>query len=84
MAERIDFWRGFAGGFLAGIAIGTFSYLLPKLQEEKALSENHIDPGRVDRISLHRDSSESAGDPSTLIPERGVLDKLDFERADIA
>jgi hypothetical protein len=29
MMERINYWRGFTGGFLAGVAIGTLIYIYP-------------------------------------------------------
>ena len=40
MIQRIDYWRGFTGGFLAGVAIGTLIYLSQdltnKITEEDA------------------------------------------------
>jgi hypothetical protein len=59
MMERIDYWKGFTGGLLAGVAIGTWIYLLPDQRGTKDLSPQQ--------------GSESAN-PSRLVPEARRVD----------
>jgi len=79
MMERIDYWRGFTGGFLAGVAVGAWIYLSPGKNRKPADLEG-LDQGEVDEIFLRRESAESAGDPSRLIPENAGATRIDFQR----
>jgi hypothetical protein len=79
MMERIDYWRGFAGGFLAGVAIGAWVYFTPR-KDGKVIDEADFDRNGSDNPNLHRASAESAGDPSWLIPERAGATRMEFER----
>ena len=43
MMQRMDYWQGFTGGFLAGVALGALLYFIPDLgkkieQEKEALA----------------------------------------------
>jgi len=49
MMERIDYWRGFTGGFLAGVAVGAWIYLSPGKNRKPADLEG-LDQGEVDEI----------------------------------
>jgi hypothetical protein len=79
MMERIDYWRGFTGGFLAGVAIGAWIYLSPGKNRKPADLEG-FDPEETNHVHLRRDSAESAGDPSWLIPENAGATRMDFQR----
>jgi hypothetical protein len=80
MAERIDFWRGFTGGFLAGVAIGAFIYFSPRSHEGRNIAAyNDFDLDETDEFFLRRDSAESAGDPSRLVPQTPGATRIDFE-----
>ena len=78
MIERMDYWRGFTGGLVAGIAIGAWIYFSPRLERKVIDSEkfNQDEEG----LSLHRDDPESAGDPARLVPEIMASGRLDFDR----
>jgi hypothetical protein len=79
--ERIDFWRGFSGGLLAGVAIGAFIYFSPRNSSETgALTDAGGDRQPADPLFLHRDAAESAGDPAGLLPEAARISKVEFER----
>jgi hypothetical protein len=81
MNERIDFWRGFTGGLLAGVAIGAFIYFSPRVHEgEDIITSDNFDLDRTDEFFLRRDAAESAGDPSRLVHETAGATKIDFER----
>ena len=80
MSERIDFWRGFSGGLLAGVVVGAFIYLSPKNAEETASMNPEMSDGRqVDPLFLHREAKESGGDPSRLVPESTKISKIEHE-----
>jgi hypothetical protein len=79
MIERTDYWRGFTGGLLAGVAIGAWIYLSPGKARKPADLEG-LDQGEVDEILLRGESAESAGDPATLIPEHAATTRMDFQR----
>lgn len=81
MAERMDFWRGFSGGFLAGVAIGALIYFSPSSREggENTAREN-FNSDVTDELFLNRDAAESAGDPSSLVPNTAGAARIDFER----
>jgi hypothetical protein len=68
----MDYWRGFTGGFVAGVAIGALLYLSPKISGETA--------GPDGPLFLRRESPESAGDPAQLLPETAGVSKMEFER----
>ena len=86
MPERVDFWRGFIAGTLAGMAVAAFSQydLWRKLTtplgapaKERSTSDfREHDAG----ISLHRETSESAGDPARLTPARATNSSMRFVR----
>jgi hypothetical protein len=78
MMERIDYWRGFTGGLIAGVAIGAWIYFTPR-SERKIIDSEDLDR-RQDGLSLRREAAESAGDPSSLIPDALGSTRLDFER----
>jgi hypothetical protein len=80
MMERIDYWRGFTGGFLAGVAIGAWVYFSPRISRKVGDYEG-FDRERPDEPSLHRESAESVGDPSWLVPQTGNITRMDFERS---
>jgi hypothetical protein len=81
MTERIDFWRGFVGGVVAGVAIGALIYFSPNAREEREMaSYNDFDVDETDEFFLRRDGAESAGDPSRLIHETAGATRIDFER----
>src|ERR1700722_14789342 len=81
MTERIDFWRGFVGGVVAGVAIGALIYFSPNDREERdAALYNDFDVDETDEFFLRRDAAESAGDPSRLIHETAGATRIDFER----
>jgi hypothetical protein len=81
MSERMDFWRGFTGGFLAGVVVGAFIYFSPKNIDTADVTDDDSYGGLTDSIALKRNSAESAEDPARLIPESGNLSKRDFERS---
>jgi hypothetical protein len=76
MMERIDYWRGFTGGLLAGVAIGAWVYFSPRTSRETA----NFNREEADDLSLRRESAESAGDPSRLVPQITGAARMDFER----
>jgi hypothetical protein len=81
MTERIDFWRGFVGGVVAGVAIGALIYFSPNAREDRDMaSYNDFDVDETDEFFLRRDAAESAGDPSRLIHETAGATRIDFER----
>ncbi|HYK37196.1 MAG TPA: hypothetical protein VEV40_14650 [Alloacidobacterium sp.] len=55
--ERIDYWRGFTGGLIAGVAIGAWIYFSPRVSKEvddlKELAEK--EPGK---FSLDREAQK--------------------------
>lgn len=77
--ERIDYWRGFAGGFLAGVAIGAWIYFTPRKDGKVIDDEGFVKVGSDD-LPLHRESSDSADDPSRLVPETAGATRMEFER----
>jgi hypothetical protein len=79
MMERIDYWRGFTGGLLAGIAIGTWVYFSPRL-DRNTIDSKTFNKNAPDDVSLRRESPESAGDPSLLVPETTGLARMEFDR----
>ena len=81
MTERIDFWRGFVGGVVAGVAIGALIYFSPNAREDRDMaSYNDFDVDETDEFFLRRDAAESAGDPSRLIHETAGATRIEFER----
>jgi hypothetical protein len=81
MSERIDFWRGFVGGVVAGVAIGALIYFSPNAREGRdGASYNDFDVDETDEFFLRRDAAESAGDPSGLVREAAGATRIDFER----
>jgi len=80
MSERIEFWRGFAGGLLAGVVVGAFSYLAKDTNEGRVVSLAEQIEERTNSLPLHRESAESAGDPAKLLPHAGTVASIDFER----
>jgi hypothetical protein len=76
MPERVDFWRGFVAGTLAGMAVAAFSQydLWRKLTTPNAEPAQPIRGGDFREytasIPLRREAAESAGDPSRLAPAR--------------
>lgn len=51
MNERIEFWRGFAGGLLVGVVVGAFSYFSSKeAKTSRRISSSSDD--RKDRGAL--------------------------------
>ena len=79
MIERMDYWRGFTGGLVAGIAIGAWMYFSPRANR-KIIDSERFEWERSGDLSMHREAPESAGDPAGLIPERLNSARLDFER----
>ena len=79
MMERIDYWRGFTGGFLAGVAIGAWIYFSPGKNRKPADLEG-FDPEETNHVHLRRESAESAGDPTQLVSENAGASKIDFQR----
>jgi hypothetical protein len=63
MMERIDYWRGFAGGFLAGVAIGAWIYFSPR-KDGEVIDYEHLDRDGSQGLSVHREFAESAAKPS--------------------
>lgn len=78
MMERIDYWRGFTGGLIAGVAIGAWIYFSPRA-ERKVIDSEGFDR-RSDDITPHREAAESAGDPALLVSDAMGSARLDFER----
>ncbi len=64
----MDYWRGFTGGLIAGVAIGAWVYFSPRVVRQHNDFERFNEEG-PDGLSLHRESPESAGDPAKLLPE---------------
>jgi hypothetical protein len=84
MTERIDFWRGFTGGFLAGVAIGAFIYFSPAGRDSKESAQyNNFDSNgdldSTDEFFPRRDAAESAGDPSRLVHQTAGASRIDYE-----
>jgi hypothetical protein len=83
MTERMDFWRGFAGGLLAGVVIGSFTYFSPRdTDDHPAATFADLDKNRASEkpMPLKREASENAGDPARLLPDTGTISRIDFER----
>jgi hypothetical protein len=81
MIDRVDFWRGFAGGILVGVVVGAFTYFSPKNADDGDIMPIADSTGeRTNALHLHRESAENAGDPAGLIPNAGTLSRIDFER----
>ena len=80
MNERVDFWRGFAGGILVGVVVGAFTYFSPKnADEESIMPTADSATERTNTLHLHRESAENAGDPASLILNMGTISRIDFE-----
>ncbi|HLH36307.1 MAG TPA: hypothetical protein VKX41_16660 [Alloacidobacterium sp.] len=79
MIERPEYWKGFTGGFVAGVAVGAWVYFSPRGRKIAKQLEG-IPQRSSENLSLHRESAESAGDPSSLISETAGATRLDFER----
>jgi hypothetical protein len=82
MIERMDYWRGFTGGLIAGVAIGAWVYFAPRTGR-KTIDSECFEQENLHGLSLHRESVESAGDPAQLVPEKLGSARLDFERRKI-
>jgi hypothetical protein len=85
MSDRIDFWRGFAGGMLTGIVVGAFTYFSAKNpNDDKTITLTDHVSGReiTDSLHLNREAPEQAGDPAKLLPNIGNFSRVDFERPD--
>jgi hypothetical protein len=80
MMKRIDYWRGFTGGLLAGVAIGAWIYLSPGKGRKSVDLEGFDQEETNNDVYLRRESAESAGDPSLLIPENAGATRMDFQR----
>jgi len=78
MMERIDYWRGFTGGLIAGVAIGAWIYFSSRT-ERKIIDSESFDH-RPDDLSLRREAAERAGDPARLVPDAMGAARLDLER----
>jgi hypothetical protein len=79
MIERMDYWRGFTGGLVTGIAIGAWIYFSPRT-DRKVIDSESFQRESVEDISLRRGAPESAGEPARLVPETLTSGRLDFER----
>jgi hypothetical protein len=83
MSERIDFWRGFAGGLLVGVVVGAFTYFSPKDGSESRsmpAADQADELNRGQTLQLKREAAENAGDPARLLPDAGKISRIDFER----
>ena len=76
----MDYWKGFTGGLLAGMALGIWVYFSPRF-DRKVIDYDGLRKEGPERIPLHRESPESAGDPAQLVPDTLGSSKLDFERS---
>ena len=63
MMERIDYWRGFAGGFLAGVAIGAWIYFSPR-KDGEVIDYEKLVLDRSKEPRLHPEFAASASRPS--------------------
>jgi hypothetical protein len=86
MPERVDFWRGFVAGTLAGMAVAAFSQYdlwrkltTPLAAPAKERLRNDFRE-HAPEIAMHRETSESAGDPSRLTPARATNSVMPFVR----
>ena len=57
MMERIDYWRGFTGGLLAGVAIGAWIYSSPA-RNRKSTDLEGFDDRKSPDLPLNRESPE--------------------------
>ena len=80
--ERLDYWRGFTGGLLAGVAIGAWIYSSSGRNRKSTDIEGFDDRKSID-ILLNRESAERLGDPSQLVAERAGATRIDFERPSV-
>lgn len=84
MPDRVDFWRGFVAGTLAGMAVAAFSQydLWRKLTTPTATPAKLIRGGDfreyTESIPLRREAAESAGDPSRLASARTSSPDMPF------
>ena len=79
MMERIDYWRGFTGGLLAGIAIGTWVYMSPRA-DRNTIDSKTFNKNAPEEVTLRRETPRSAGDPSLLVPETTGAARTEFDR----
>ena len=56
MMQRIDYWRGFTGGLLAGVAIGAWVYFSPRPNRKVADS---VDFGREESDGTIQDRTHN-------------------------
>lgn len=62
MMDRVDYWRGFTGGLLAGVAIGAWIYFSPS--KSKTIDSEGFDNEKQSGIFRRRGLEEVAVIPS--------------------
>jgi hypothetical protein len=67
MMERTDYWRGFTGGLITGVAIGAWIYFSPRMNRQ-TIDFDSFDRETADGLAQGRKPGEGVNNPSLHVP----------------